>query len=345
MKRIIFALAIVIMLVPFVTEGAENSKYLVYIVNSYNPDTFGWTGEEVAGIITGFEKQGFKQGEHYEIITDHMDTLVKSSEEEMKAESARILADIKDKKPDIVITTDDDALKFVGLEIADIPVVFNGVNGVPERYLASPRLDSIAKPGHNITGVYQTTYFKQSLEFIQQLVPEAKTFAVITDKVTTSFALLGDIDKQRDDLPLEWKDTLVSEKFSEWQTKILEWQDKVDCLFVFSNSAVEDESGTVMSSGSVSAWIDEHSKLPDTSPWAYQVQEGILVSASDSGTLQGQYSALLAADILKGADPGSLAIITPPNGVPVLNGKRAEKLKLTIPPDLLSVFVDFGQIF
>ena len=232
-----------------------------------------------------------------------------------------------------------------GLEIDDIPVVFNGVNGVPEKYLASPRLDSIEKPGHNITGVYQTTYFKQSLDFITQFAPDAKTFAVITDKVTTSFALLGDLEKQKESLPLEWTDTLVSEKFSEWQAKILEWQDQVDCLFIFSNNAVEDEHGTVMSPASVSAWIDEHSHLPDTTPWAYQVHDGALVSASDSGELQGVHAALLAAEILNGADPGTLSIVTPPNGVPALNGKRVEKLNLSIPEELLTVFIETGQVF
>jgi ABC-type uncharacterized transport system substrate-binding protein len=340
MKRLVIVLVCVMVLAPFTGVRAEDKKFLVYIVNSYNPETFGWTAEEDAGILTGFETQGLKQGVHYEIIRETMDALVKSSEDEMKSEAARILADIKEKQPDLVMTTDDDALQWVGLEIDEIPVVFNGVNGVPTKYLASPLLDSVEKPGHNMTGVYQITYFQQSLEFIQQLVPDAKTFAVITDTSTTSFALLEDIKSQADTLPLTLQDTLVSAKFTDWKRKIQEWQDTVDCLFLFSNNAVEDENGEVMPAANVTAWLQEHSTLPDTAPWAYQVQDGVLVSASDSGELQGVYSALLATEILNGANPGDLAIVTPPNGVPVLNGARVEQLGLTIPEELLTVFID-----
>ena len=223
--------------------------------------------------------------------------------------------------------------------------VFNGVNGEPVKYLSSPKLDSIEKPGHNVTGVYQTTYYKQSLEFVQQLSPEAKTFAVITDQTTTGSTLLEAFQKINADLPLEWKDTFVSKSFAEWQAKILAWQNSVDAIFMLSANGVEDDQGTVMSQDVVVQWIAENSKLPDTACWAFQVATGILVSATDSGELQGQYSAFMAADILNGTDPGSLAIMTPPNGVPALNGTRTEKLKMEIPADLLSVFIDFGQIF
>jgi putative ABC transport system substrate-binding protein len=344
MKKWMVLLICVGMLWPFSAPGAPGPKYLIYIVNSYNPETFGWTVEENTGIIKGFEKQGLKQGIHYDVISATMDALVKSSKDEMKAEAARILADIKAKKPDLVMTTDDDALQWVGLKIEKTPVVFNGINEIGD-YVGLPQIDSLEKPGHNLTGVYQTTYFKQSLEFIQQLVPNAKTFAVITCKDTTSFALMKDLETQRENLPLAWKDKLMSEKFSEWQAKILEWQEKVDAIFVLSNNSVQDEQGNILPSKTVTEWIVEHSRLPDTVPWAYQVQEGILVSASDSGELQGVHAALLAAEILKGATPGSLSIMTPPNGVPVLNGKRAEKLKLTIPSDLLTMFIESGQVF
>ena len=216
---------------------------------------------------------------------------------------------------------------------------------MPTKYLNSPLLDSIEKPGHNITGVYQITYFHQSLEFIQQLAPDAKTFAVVTDNSTTSFALIEDITSQAAALPLTLQDTLVSSSFSDWKTNILAWQNTVDCLFILSNNAVEDENGQIMSSASIGAWIQQNSKLPDTCPWAYQVQEGILVSATDSGELQGIHAALLAAEILNGADPGSLPIIAPPNGVPALNGKRAETLNIQLPPELLTIFLETGQIF
>lgn len=344
MKRMMIVL-LGLLIVMTATLGYTAEIPLVYIVHSYNPETFSWTAEEYGGILKGLEQQGLVQGTHYDIVSDTMDALIKSSEEEMKSEAAHILKDIAAKKPDLVMTTDDDALKFVGLEITAIPVVFNGVNGNPAAYLSSPLLDSIENPGHNITGVYQTTYYKQSLEFIQQLVPAAKTFAVLSDETTTSFALLKGLQQVEDSLPLVLKDTSISKDFSVWQAKVQEWQNSVDAIFMLSANSVLDDTGHVMSQDDVVQWIAENSSLPDTASWGFQVAAGILVSASDSGESQGVHSAFMAAEILNGADPGSLPIITPPHGVPILNGARAEAMELEFPPELLTIFLESGQIF
>lgn len=333
-----------IALIPGMTPAADPIP-LVYVVNSYDPQSFGWTQEEVDGVIKGLAQQGLEQGTHYRMVGDTMDAFVNASEAAMKAQGDRILADIKAKAPSLVITTDDDALQFVGLRVENIPVVFNGINGSPAKYLTSPKIDTLQKPGHNITGVYQTTYFKQSLEFIRSIRPEAKTFAAITDESTTGHALLGELEKVKGALPLELKDVLMSAKMSDWKAKITAWQNQVDCIFLLSGNAVTDENGNLMRHDQTMAWIAENSRLPDTCPWAFQVQDGILLSAADSGEQQGVYTAFLAAEILNGAEPGSLAIVTPPSGVPVLNSKRATKLDLNLPPDLVEIFVSSGRIF
>ena len=344
MRKCITCFALMALVLTALTH-AQDRRQLIYIAHSYNPESFSWTAEEYDGILKGFELRGLMPGTDYEIVSETMDVLVKSSKEQMKSEAARILKDIAAKKPDLIMTTDDDAFKFVGLEITDIPIVFCGVNGIPNAYLVSPLLDSIEKPGHNVTGVYQTTYFVQSLEFVQQLSPDAKSFAVLTDETTTSYALMKDLQTQKASLPLEMKDILVSKEFSDWQTNVREWQNSVDAIFVLSANSVHDGAGNVMAQDDVVKWIAENSSLPDTAPWALQVAAGILVSASDSGELQGVHSAFLATEILNGADPGNLPIVTPPNGVPVLNGTRAEKLPIELSADLLTIFIDVGEIF
>lgn len=344
-KFIICSFIFLFCLTSVLAQSESIKKHHIFVVNSYNPETFGWTKEIFSGILDEFKKQGLEKGIHFEIVSDNMDALVKSSGEEKNREADRILNKIKQAKPDIIITTDDDALEFVGLKIDKIPVVFNGVNGEPGKYLTSPKLDSLDRPGHNITGVYQTTYFKQSLEFLRQLSPAAKTFGVLTDQTTTGLTILDSIKKIKDDLPLTWKDTFVSSSFSEWKTKIKEWQKSVDAVFMFSANSVKNDNGKTIPQDQVVQWIAENSKLPDTACWEFQVKPGILVSATDSGKLQGVHTAFLAIEIMNGTDPGSLSIITPPNGVPAMNGKRAEKLNLNIPPEVISVFVETGKIF
>jgi len=318
---------------------------LIYIVDSYNPENFSWTREINRGIIEGLKEFGFKEGVDFNLIRDTIDAYVNAAPRQMEEQGYRILEDIEAKQPDIVLTTDDDALMWVGLNIDDIPVVFNGVNGDPRKYLSSPKIDSIKKPGHNITGVYQTTYFKQSLILLKKLDPEAETFAVISDKTTTGKVLL-DAFRQLDSntLPLKWEDTFVSEKYPEWKVKINEWSESVDVLFLLSDNAIYDEDGTLLINNEAVTWIGENSKIPSTSCWAYQVKLGILVSATDDGVMQGKFSAMFALQIFEGAHPGDIAIVTPPNGVPVLNLKVAKKLGITVPQNLMNMFIEDGII-
>ncbi|MFC1760751.1 ABC transporter substrate-binding protein [Planctomycetota bacterium] len=326
------------------STGIASGKHRVYIVNSYNPDTFSWTREINDGIVKGFTQYGLTQGADYEIVTDHMDALVKSSEEQMKAEGERITADIKAKKPDIIITTDDDALAFVGLNFTDIPVVFSGVNGDPAKYLHAEQLDSIEKPGHNITGVYQMTYFKQSLNLVKMINSNATGFAVVTDESTTSHAILQGLETVKSELPLELKDVFRSRDFSAWKTKVAELQNKVDAIFFISFNSVQ-ENGKMVSIADAGEWIQNNNQIPVFSCWGYQVQSGVLLSAADDGGQQGLYAAKHVVGILEGTDPGSLAIVCPPNGVPVLNAKTAQAMGLSLPEDVLSLFIENGVIY
>jgi putative ABC transport system substrate-binding protein len=319
---------------------------LLYVVNSYDPKSFGWTKDVIGGIVQGLADGGLNQGVDYQMVNETIDALTNATPEQMQIQADRILADIQARKPDLVLTTDDDALVRVGLMLDDVPVVFNGVNGDPHRYLSSVKIDTIEKPGHNLTGVYQTTYYRQSLLLINKLAPSAVTFATITDKTTTGKTLLESL-KEVDSasLPLRWKDSLVSDQFSQWQEKISAWQDQVDVVFLLSANGVMDQQGKRMTMKQVIEWIAANSALADTACWTEQVQDGILVSATDDGAQQGRFSATLALKILEGANPGELPISTPPNGIPAINLARARRLGISPPQDLISLLIENGVIF
>jgi putative ABC transport system substrate-binding protein len=319
---------------------------LLYIANSYDHRSFGWTKDVIGGIVKGLANGGLKQGIDYQMVIETMDAFAHSTPEQMQFQADRILADIRARRPDLVLTTDDDALAKVGLALNDLPVVFNGVNGDPRRYLSSEKIDSIERPGHNLTGVYQTTYFRQSLLLVKKLAPSAVTFATITDRTTTGKALLESLKAvDRTSLPLQWKDGLESDQFIQWKEKIKAWQNQVDVVFLLSANGVLDQHGNRMTMKQVIEWTAANSALPDTACWTEEVQYGILVSATDDGGLQGRFSAALALEILQGAPPGELPISTPPNGVPALNLTRAKRLGIIPSQELMSLLIENGVIF
>ncbi|MFH2137491.1 MAG: ABC transporter substrate binding protein [Candidatus Omnitrophota bacterium] len=336
MKKIILViLTIIIVLTGVCAQAQEQPKKTVFIANSYNPENFEWTKNLTEGIISGLKNTGLIMGKDYNIISDTMDALINVSSESRAKEAARILSRIKEVKPDIVLVTDDDALQWIGLKIDNLPVVFNGVNENPTVYLSDIHLDSLKRPGHNVTGVYQTVYVEESINVLKRIKPDVKTFAVITDKSTTGTAVLGFMHILRNTFSLEWKDTLVSNSFPEWQKKINEWQGKVDAIALISANSVADKNGDNIHYSEIIAWIAKNSKLPDFAFWALYVQEGMMCSSADSDIKQGVYAGVMAGKILQGANPAEMPIVTPTSGTVTINGKRVKKLGLFVPFDMM----------
>ena len=90
---------------------------LFYVVDSYNSKAFRWTREINEGIVKGLERGGFKNGINYRLFSSSIDAFVNDTPEKMEAQAQRILEDIERRQPDLVFTTDDDALVWVGLKL------------------------------------------------------------------------------------------------------------------------------------------------------------------------------------------------------------------------------------
>lgn len=326
-------------------QPPRGRQKVLFFADSYSASSMRWPETVFNGFTEEMARHGYLRGRDYRAVRDSMDAAAKSSREEKAAEGARILRRIRELKPDLVVTSDDDALVHVGLKVGSIPVVFNGVNGSPAKYCAdSGLLDSLERPGHNVTGVYQTTYFAQSLALIARLRPGARSFAVICDGDVTGRALLGDLEARKD-LPLEWKETFVSRNFEEWKPKIREWQGKVDCLYVLCSGSARDGRGRFLGHHPTVAWIAKNARMPTTGNWDFQVKDGLLVSAADTGEQQGLYAARLAVEILRGRKAGELHLITPPDGVPVINMKTAGRLGIRVPQKMVNMFIEDGRVY
>ncbi|MCP4650429.1 MAG: hypothetical protein GY853_10170 [PVC group bacterium] len=335
-KRTILLILIFILGMYTIGYCSDKISKTIFIANSYNPETFEWTRNEIKGIVVGLQRTGEEQGKEYSIINDTMDVFINSSGEALARESERILKRIKEEKPDIVITTDDDALHWIGLKIEDIPVVFSGINEDMQEYLKDPKLDTLKQPGHNITGVYQVVYAVESMDILKRINPDVKKFAVITDKSTTGIAVLKQLNSLQEKFSLKWEDTLVSDSFSVWQKKIKEWQDSVDAIVLITPNEITDDDGNSIDYKNVINWIVDNSRLPDITFWKVYVKEGIMAASADSDIKQGVYAGIMAGKILQGDDPGRMPIITPFHGARVLNGTRVKKLDLYVPLDILA---------
>jgi len=317
--------------------GADPPR--VFVVNSYDPETFLWTAEILRGLDIAFDEADL--GEVRTMRT--LDAYANPSEDRLTDIAAGILAEIRSERPDVVVCTDDDALRLVGMELTDVPVVFNGINAIDD-YLGTDRIGSLFYPGANVTGVYQTIYFDESVDLLRQLRPRARTFAALADETTTGNALLRDLEQRAPSLSLDLVDRVNSSRLADWSAALERWSGTVDAVFVLSANRLYD-GDRQMSEEEAHEWLFDNSDLPEMACWAYQIEGGLLVSATDDGENQGYYAGIKAVQILQGQTPGRISITAPPSGVPAVNVRRARRLGLTIPPNLLMQFRRNGEVF
>ncbi len=125
----------------------------VVIVNSYNKD-FKWVQEHNGVLQRGLAGKA-------DVFFHYLDFKRLGKDQcERNVEVIKTIVD--EQRPDVVVLTDDYALKVLGQYLVDrdIPVVFLGINGNARGYV-----DNIRK----ITGVFERPLVKRSVAYLKEL--------------------------------------------------------------------------------------------------------------------------------------------------------------------------------
>jgi len=321
-------------------------KKRILVVSSYHRE-YLWSQHTHTGFCAGMLAFGyFDDKEQVEEFTKNdyvetseaivkklwMDAKRKSSKGEMEEMSIKLYKSARDFNPDLIFLGDDDAAQYIGGKFLDakIPIVFWGINYTPVKY---GLVDSEDKPGHNVTGVYQTTYYAESLEFLKKVVPGIKTFAVVSDDTTTGRIHTKGIQylAKTGRITLKLIDSIATNDYPLWKEKIMELQGKVDAFFVAQYSGLKDHNDRIVSDEEAAAWYIANVKIPEATGFRHRVINGMLCAADDSGYNQGREAVVIANDILaKGAKPATYPPRVPKRGPLLVNTQRARMLGITL---------------
>ena len=323
---------------PEPTSPESESATRVLIVHSYS-DVFQWTHELNEGIIEGLSRAGYTEGQEYKLETFFMDTrLTYTSPEQVSQRAAEALEMMKSFAPDILFVTDDNALKEVAVSYAlenpgrSVPMVFSGINVDPSIYAPIQTLDA---PGGPITGVLERIPYFEIFELGKRLFPDASKIVILADGGSSSNFVAGTFQEDyldSESQPLEVVDFILFQTFAAWKEAVLEYQDKADIIGILNYHQLTDEDGSIVASRDVVKWMTENNMLPElglVSEWA---EDGILVSAGNSGYKTGIYAGVLGGDILNGRDPGTVPIIDAKEIDAKYNLRRARMLGIDFPP-------------
>ena len=329
-----------------VPEAAGAGKTKLAIISSYHPD-YLWEQDVQDGVCAGLAEFKFlldpKDIARYRLrdavdgpdtIIRHfwMDTKRKSRKADILAQTAKILPDLERFKPDLVILGDDNAARYVGTQLLDgpIPVVFYGMDVTPLKY---GLVDSLERPGHNVTGIYQTFYFREALLTLQKLAPSVKTFAILSDNSETGRAKSKIIQalSEQGQFPMRLVRTVVTDSYAEWKSQALQAATLVDAFVVVNHNTLKEADGTPVDQLKAGAWYLRHVKKPECAGEKQFAQEGLLLVVDDSGYKQGYEAVKMASQILRERrDPAAMPPRAPERGKIIVNRKRAAALGIDL---------------
>ncbi len=240
-----------------------------------------------------------------------------------------LVAELMEVKIDVLVVSTLSSLRAAKQATKTIPVVMVTTNDP----VATGIVDSLARPGGNITGVTRLTrdLSGKRLELLKEVAPKLSRVGVLWDangpgptiafKEYEAAAHLLKIKLQS----LEIRGlNLDFERAFQAVTK-----ERADAI-------IPIRSGVLTSNMRQIANLAIKSRLPSMNESADFVEVGGLISYSANETESYRRAAIYVDKILKGAKPADLPIERPTKFDFVINLKTAKQIGLTIPPNVLA---------
>jgi putative ABC transport system substrate-binding protein len=230
--------------------------------------------------------------------------------------------------PDVILA--DGSLSVTALQHStrSVPIVFTVVSDP----VGAGFVDSLAKPGGNITGFMLNEYSMNGklLELLKQIEPSVRRAAVLRDSANPAgMAQFGTIQAAATSVGVEVSPINVRDT-GEIERAVAAFAQSTDGGLVVTGSA------SATSHRDLIITLAARHKLPAVYASRFSVALGGLVSYGPSRVEQFRQAASYVDRILKGEKPADLPVQAPTNYELVINLKTAKALGLPIPPALLA---------
>lgn len=300
--HVFFLLGIVIALTCPIAAATISERKEVLYINSYSKG-LEWSDPITLAIEEGMQTSGFDVNLHVEYMDGKR--YQDPGYESMLADLYRYK--YANRSFDVVIVSDDNAFSFVKKNrqylFRDAPVVFCGVNYFSEEMLENET---------GITGVVERYDVKDTLDTAFRLHPSARHIYVINDRSATGAANRKNIEM----IIPEYDDRAGFTFLEDYSMAELEEEvaalpsDSIILLMTFN----QDRLGTDYSYDESIRRIRAHAKVPMYGIWEMYLGKGIVGGELTSGYDQGNISARLATQILRGESASQIPVIlNPPN--------------------------------
>lgn len=202
----------------------EDVKTVVYI-NSYHPE-FPPSSQITKGVLENLPIDSFAVRSYF------MDTKRNPSESFIRQRAGALLDSIRRDPPDVLIVSDDNALKYLvvpNYQGHPQPIVFCGVNWSVEQYDLA---------GCNITGILEILPITELVQTLRPYYPDMTSVLVLNENTTTSRKTQPILDTLLGNLGLDVSQELVDD-FENWKSAFIRANESFDLLYVQTKGAIK----------------------------------------------------------------------------------------------------------
>jgi putative ABC transport system substrate-binding protein len=235
--------------------------------------------------------------------------------------------ELVDMRMDVIVAVSPTAIQSARAATRSIPIVMGfGKDPVRDGFV-----ESLAKPGGNITGVVvapEDVLAGKRLELIKQAVPGSGTVAVLATGEPSSNLQVSEAEKVA---PLLGVKLLIAElKHSDYETAFTNMTSgKADAVFVLASPILNAGREKIIQ-------LAARHRLPAIYEWPEQADAGGMMAYGSSLVGLSRRVAWYVDRILKGVKPADLPVEQPTKLELVINLKTAKQIGLTIPPNVLA---------
>ena len=240
-----------------------------------------------------------------------------------------LVAELLQLKVDVLVSPHVSSVRVAKGASKTIPIVMV-INQDP---VAIGMVESLARPGGNVTGVTRLTreLSGKRLELFTEMVPRASQVGVLLDTdTTTARNSYKDYEAAARALKITLQSLKVRSSNPDFEGAFrAAAKERVSALLIVRNALLIDNRKRI-------AELAIQNRMPSMSEGSVFVEAGILVSYSSDENDSFRRAATYVDKILKGAKPADLPVEQPIKFEFVINLKTAKQIGLTIPPNVLA---------
>jgi len=268
------------------------------------------------GVQDTLAAAGYKEGEHLKFLFE--------SAQGNPATAAQIARQFAGEDPNVIVPISTPSAQAVVSSTRDIPVVFTAVSDP----LGAQLVKDMDKPGGNVTGLSDMSPVAEHIALIKEILPNVKSIGYLYNSgEANSVSLLAVLKTEAEKAGLKVVESAAT-KSAEVQGAARALVGRADVIYVPTDN-------TIISALEGAVAVAEEAKLPLFTADTDSVSRGSIAALGFNYYDVGKQTGDIVVRILKGENPGDIAVKVAAGSDLVVNKKAAEKMGVTLPESVL----------